>query len=1159
MQRTPNALLISASDLVSFVACEHLTSLDWQATTDAALRKRRDEMDASGALITSRGNQHEQQHLAQLRASGLQVVDINEETRESSSKDERVARTLDALRSGVDVIYQATLRDGDLIGHADFLMRVDGQPSALGTWRYEVADTKLARTPQAKFLIQLAFYSRLLTLAQGTAPELMHVVLGDNTQRSFRFADHGHYLDNLIGRFRERMRSLEMGPSDSYPEPVAACDTCHWRSLCAERRLADDHLCQVAGVQRSQWLKLQAAGISTLEALAQAPADLQIPKIQPQTIVRLQAQASLQHRGRTTGQRHVELIDLDAEGLRGFHRLPQPDDGDLFFDMEGNPLEPGGLEYLFGLWHRHPDLPGEWEFRTFWAHDRAQEREAFEAFMDFVMAWLHRHSQAHIYHYAAYEETALKRLASQHATREVEVDQLLRRRALVDLYKVVREGLRISEPSYSIKYVEHFYRRPRAGDVQNAGASIVFYEHWRETQDPQLLKDIADYNRDDVESTQQLRDWLLTLRAPALPWFSADAAHQNEQVKDDTPRATAVQEAEARLRAYQQVLIRPLPDDRREWTDAHHQQELIFQLLDFHRRAQKPEWWAMFSRMEQDTEALLEDAECLAGLTLDPRHPPRSVKKSIEYTYCVPEQQSKLMDGDSCTLASTGENLGKLRLSEDGRTAVLKRGANRPMPTMLDLGPGKPIDPQRMVNALFRFADSWLAAGQVHNTPHPTHKALHDLLARRPPDLEGLPTGQPIVPEGMTPLDAAIRAVQAMRETCLYVQGPPGSGKTYTGSRMIATLLREGHRVGVMSNSHKAIHHLTAKALDVATEWGLRVHTVKKAAADRPDTELSHPHQYVVNERLNEDVAASGAQLVAGTAWLFADEAMNQTLDYLFVDEAGQVSLANLIAAGTCARNIVLLGDQMQLSQPVQGVHPGRSGDSALDHLLDGRATIPPERGIFLATSYRMHPDVCRFISDAVYDGRLRPEASNVQRTLVLQSNAHPWLRPAGLVHAPTSHTGCSQGSEEEAQAVLALYQSALKQHYTDEHGHRHAMTPDNILVVAPYNVQVNLLQRTLPADARVGTVDKFQGQEAELVIVSMTTSGPDDLPRDIEFLFSKNRLNVAISRAKCLAVVLANPRLLSVRCQTPEQMALVNLLCWVAADGKLPDRATMP
>lgn len=262
------------------------------------------------------------------------------------------------------------------------------------------------------------------------------------------------------------------------------------------------------------------------------------------------------------------------------------------------------------------------------------------------------------------------------------------------------------------------------------------------------------------------------------------------------------------------------------------------------------------------------------------------------------------------------------------------------------------------------------------------------------------------------------------------------------------------------------------------------------------------------------------------------------------------VSLANLLAAGTSARNIVLLGDQMQLSQPVQGVHPGRSGDSALDYLLDGASTIAPDRGIFLAKSWRMHPGVCGFISDAVYDGRLEPEAGTVRRTLVLGDAAHRLLRPAGIVHAAIEHEGCSQRSEEEAELVSAVYASALQQRYTDREGALHPMTADNILVVAPYNVQVNLLKRVLPPDARVGTADKFQGQEAELVIVSMTTSSEQDLPRNIEFLYSKNRLNVAISRAKCLAIVIANPALMSIKCQTPEQMALVNMLCWVAEVG---------
>jgi uncharacterized protein len=286
--------------------------------------------------------------------------------------------------------------------------------------------------------------------------------------------------------------------------------------------------------------------------------------------------------------------------------------------------------------------------------------------------------------------------------------------------------------------------------------------------------------------------------------------------------------------------------------------------------------------------------------------------------------------------------------------------------------------------------------------------------------------------------------------------------------------------------------------------------------------------------------------LVAGTAWLLSSAKLEQKFDYLFVDEAGQVSLANLLAMSTCARNVVLLGDQMQLGQPIQGVHPGDSGKSTLEYLLKEEATIAPEMGIFLKDTWRMHPDVCQFISEAVYDGRLRAEAKNANQQLVLKSSANPALMPTGIRFLTVEHDGCSQRSEVEAGVLRSLFESLLDQSYVDREGQSHAMAIDNILVVAPYNQQVNLLKRVLPEGARVGTVDKFQGQEAEAVLVSMTTSSGQYLPRDIEFLYSKNRLNVAVSRARCLAVVVASPRLLDVDCKTPEQMALVNTLCWI-------------
>ncbi|MEP7247188.1 MAG: TM0106 family RecB-like putative nuclease, partial [Gammaproteobacteria bacterium] len=1123
---------------VAFLECEHLTATEVQSLGDEVLRGKRVELDESADLFARKGDEHERAYLSRLRAEGHTVVDI---AADGGTDDERVARTLAAMRAGAEVIYQAMLRDGPLLGHADFLRRIDGDQSTFGPWSYEVADTKLARSPKAKFLVQLAFYSHLVTVAQGLQPKRMHVVLGDHTERAYGCADYMHYFQALLSRFLDRVGTLSAGAaSETYPLPCAHCGLCRWAQHCEAQRVRDDHLCQVANITRVQWGKLEAQGIDTMGKLATLPASTAIANMRGDIFARLRSQAELQERAARTGKREWLVLPLDPEERRGFYRLPKPDLGDVFFDMEGDPLEDGGLEYLFGVWYLER---GAWTFQAFWGHDRAEERLAFEGLMDFVTERRRKFPGAHVYHYASYEESALKRLASWHATREVEVDNLLREGVLVDLYKVVREGIRISEPSYSIKSVEHFYRPAREGEVQSAGASIVYYERWRETHEPQLLQDIADYNRDDVESTQQLRDWLLTLRPSGLRWKERVDRRADEDGGDAAP-LTWAQEAERRLVPYREWLVDTLPLETSRWTEQDRAAELTYQLLDFHRRADKPAYWALYARKDMTEEDLAEDPECLAGLQLDLENPPRPDKRSTVYTYLVPEQETKLRTGVDCTRTDTGQGIGALTFDEEAGRVQLKVGPKKePLPPRLHIGPSRPIGSDTIVDAIFRFADSKLA----HDSRYP---ALERLLLREPPKLKGWSVGQPIIAPGQDILAGSLAAAEAMDHTCLYVQGPPGSGKTYTGSRMVACLLAKGWRVGITSNSHKVINHMLSGVMGVLSESGHHVHAVKKCSATKPETEFDGANGAVQNLDSNADVLASGARLVAGTAWLFSDPAADQRFDVLFVDEAGQVALANLLAAGTCARNIVLLGDQMQLSQPVQGVHPGRSGDSALDYLLDGAATIPPDRGIFLATTHRLHPTLCRFISDAVYDGRLEPEEGNVRRALVLDGYAHRFLATAGIVHVPLEHQGCSQRSKAEADMVLEIVTSALQQHYTDRAGRKHRMSLANVLVVAPYNVQVNQLKRVLPAGARVGTVDKFQGQEAELVIVSMTTSSEQDLPRHLEFLYSKNRLNVAISRAKCLAIVIASPALMTIHCHTPQEMALVNTLCWMAHAG---------
>lgn len=1137
MQRLDGTLLHSASDLVAFLGCEHRTVLDL-AHVDVPAETSPDDEHAK--LLQRKGHEHERAYLEHLRSVHPEVAVIERSPGASRSDDlaGRAARTLDAMRRGADVVHQATFRDGALLGHADFLRRVDGA-SALGGWHYELIDTKLARSPKASHVVQLAFYARLLARAQGGAPRHVLVVTGDaaRTEHRFRTADAEHYVAHQLARYLAR---IEGAGAPTYPEPCEACGLCRWRDRCARQRLDDDHPSQVANLRRQQARRLQAAGVPTMAALAALPEGAAVPRVQTDTLARLRAQARLQHAAKQDGVRRHELLPPDPEGRFGFHLLPPPDAHDLYFDMEGDPLEPDGLEYLFGLRGRgtdpaHPDAPG---FRAWWAHDRREERRAFEQFVDFVAGWFAMHPRAHLYHYASYERSALERLMSLHGVREDEVDALFRGRRLVDLYAVVRGAVRVSEPGYSLKDVERFYRPARAGEVVDAGGSIVQYERWRETGEPRLLEDIERYNREDVESTEGLHRWLLGLRPDGLPWRGVGPAVQADA--DAAPRPPS--ELRVAIDAMRTRLEALLPGDRAAWTTLDAMRELVAQLLDFHRRCRKPEWWATFDRQGWTDEELIEDVECIGGLQLDATRPPQPVARSTIRTYRMPAQETKRQAGEQVRIVATLVPATLESVDEAAGTVRVKVANKHGAPAdRIAIGPGGMVKVEVLERALLRFAQTLVDGGGVH-------PAVEAVLARAEPRIQGRPAGAPIVDALREPLPQIVEAIARLDGSAIFVQGPPGAGKTHTGSHVIVELIARGRRVGVSSNSHKAIDNLLRAVERVAAERGVRFLGVKKCSRHDPGTAFDGPS--FTNAEDSADAASPAYQLVAGTAWLFAEPAFERSLDVLFVDEAGQVSLANLVAMGTSARNIVLLGDQMQLGQPIQGVHPGRSGESTLEYLLDGVATIAPHRGIFLERTFRMAPELCRFVSEAVYDGRLTHDACTAGRGLVLDERAHPALKASGLSFVPVVHDACSHRSEEEVEAVAALVANLLTQRCRDGQGAERGLTLDDVLVVAPYNMQVDALRKRLPKGARVGTVDKFQGQEGEVVIVSMTTSSEEYLPRSKAFLYSRNRLNVAVSRGRCLAMVVGSEGLMEVGCSTVGEVALVNLLCRMGSIG---------
>jgi uncharacterized protein len=756
--------------------------------------------------------------------------------------------------------------------------------------------------------------------------------------------------------------------------------------------------------------------------------------------------------------------------------------------------------------------------------------------MDFFVQRRTGDPAMHIYHYGALDSAALKRMSGEYATREKEIDDFLRGGVFVDLFTVVRQAMRISQPSYGLKKVEAFYFNREEEGVFEKGGPILAYEEWLQEQDPAMLTVIENYNREDCFSTIELRTWLVRLRAEAerqygaeLPWMEPPTGQeQTADAIDLAMQADAL--SAALLSTVPEGLIAATDDQKARWLLAH--------LIHYHRREARPAWWWYFDRLKMSPEELVEDGESIGCLDFDPNIAPYSVKQSIVYTYRFPPQEHKIALRDHPINPATKAPAGTVVSVDDAAgTIELKRGKSSVGPHPRALIPEGPLDIKALRQAIRRLGQSFLD----HGFDRSPYRACSDILLQRVPRLRGVASGSPLHGEHVDE-QLVKRLVSSLDHSYLFIQGPPGSGKTYHGARAIVDLLRAKKRVGVASNSHKAIHNLLDEVEKVAREERVSFVGLKKCSADNPETKFDSAH--ISSSDDIDDFTDPAVQLIAGTAWLFAHDHLDQTLDYVFIDEAGQVSVANALAIAGAAHNVVLLGDPLQLAQVSQATHPGKSGASVLEHLLGDAATIPRDRGVFLERTWRMHPDVCRFVSEVVYESRLEA-APGCERQRVTSRG----LCGTGLRFIPIDHDGNSQSSREEAERIGEEIGKLLDGGTVMNcRGEPRQLRETDIMVVAPYNAQVRCVTEVLRnrgfGDVPVGTVDKFQGREAEVVFFTMATSSGDDLPRDINFLFSRNRLNVAISRGRCLAVVLASPRLLDVACHTPEQMQLVNALC---------------
>jgi predicted RecB family nuclease len=815
--------------------------------------------------------------------------------------------------------------------------------------------------------------------------------------QNYRFAEYAAYYRYVKARLESACDGAgnSEGEAPTYPEPCAHCNVCRWWQECKKQWREDDHLSLVASITRLQRDQLERWDKDTVARLAAMELPLRERPLHGsrEGYVRVREQARVQVDGRTRNQLVHEMLEV-AEGM-GLCELAEPSPGDLFVDLEGDQfVDEGGRQYLFGMLQMPEknsaggnggaagaigSSTGSYQCR--WNLTAAEEKANFEWLVDEIMRRWQDSPGMHVYHFGAYEPGKFKYLMGRYATREEEIDRMLRAGLLVDLHTVLKRALRASVEEYSLKALELFHSFARKVDLEEARAARRQVEHWLELEWggelPLHAREIIEgYNEDDCRSTQSLREWLEVERTKLI---ERGKNIPRPAAKDGAP-SEGLDERQRRVAAIVEALTADLPADDDMWTRDEGARWILAQLMDWHRREDKASFWEGFRLEALDDEELLDERAGLSGLRFLERV--RIEKRSAVERYAFEKQDTEVRAGKDVyhRVARENEEEGKWKKPGEhvGKVCAIDLGSRtvdiKKTQAFAGKHPGcvyawdKPIDSKVHAEAVMRIGE-WVRENGIDDRG--SYRAARDLLLRRPPRLT---RAMPIASRpGESALDCANRLVQVLDDSVLAIQGPPGAGKTFTGARMILELVKTGKKIGVSAFSHNAIRNLLDMVVDAAREQrftGLRCMQKPKDSDDSDGADDA-----IAIARTNAEVFAglqSGeVNVVGGTSWLWCRTEAFESVDFLFIDEAGQMALADVISASHAARNLVLIGDPQQLERPTKGSHPPGAERSALEHVLGDRKTIPDDMGLLLPETFRMHRSICEFTSEIFYDGRL--------------------------------------------------------------------------------------------------------------------------------------------------------------------------------------------
>ena len=1126
MKLDRDQLRLAATDITTFASCLHASALDRAVATG---RRSRPPLypDPSAELMRLRGKEHELAYLAALR----EVHAVEEIATQAT---EGAALTLEAMKRGVPVIYQGTLRHGSRwFGRPDFLCRVE-LPSSFGEWSYEPVDAKLARSAKANALLQLCFYSDLLAHVQGVLPKHMALVLGGMSVQPFETVRYVAYFRRL----RKRLEEALAFASETYPEPVAHCDVCDYAPQCEARRRSDDHLSLVAGITTSQRRALYIGSVKTVADLAELPLEegTRVDGIGPAALTRVREQARVQVEGRDVGALLYELLPDRKDG-RGLAMLPEPSLGDLFIDFEGDPYAFGdGIEYLFGIVGREGDSR-EATYTGLWAFDREGERAAFERFMALIVERRTRHPDMHLYHYDHYEPTALKRLAGRHATYVDELDVLLRGGVFVDLYRAVRQGIRASVESYSIKSLEPLFGYERTVPLRDATRCLVAFESWMEMRptaipDDPLSDAIEGYNRDDCLSAMHLRDWLEQRRED----FERSGA-KLARPPLLTGEASAEQtEEQGRVHAVARALLDSVPIDPRRGAPTIARARCSRTCSTGTGGRTSRGTGSTSASASSPTRSSKRTARRSAGLVYEGIV--GKEQRSFVHRYRFPPQDHAIRVARAAFEDSADAQVGGHRRRRSTTTPGSSTSSERPSRRRRTRRRSFPAGPSRTPTSARACSASASTSSRHGLAAVEPYAAAVALLRREWP----LPSD-----DGATIDETAVDARARGRRV-----GPAGPGPARVGQ----DARRRADDRGPAPRGQARGHHRQQPQGHHATSSTRRARRPRESGVDL----RAHPEERRRGRVERRDGARQHATTPRcdrarddrrGERWSRARRGCGRaptcsaSVDVLFVDEAGQMSLANVLARRAGANEPRPARRSAAARPAAEGRATRRAPRcrrSSTSSASDARS-MPGAAGCSSARRGGMHPACAasrRRCSTRAGCSRSRARAP-ARSTARAARRDRPAVR-AGRARTATG-TRRPRRSRWSRDSCRRCVDGGAT--WTDRHGATQPARRSTTSSSSRPTTRRSRAAAEAPADRRsVGTVDKFQGQQAPVVIYSMATSTPEDAPRGMEFLYSLNRLNVAISRARCAAFLVASPSLFELRCKSERQMRLANAFC---------------